>query len=230
MSRSRYDAIREQAFEANMQLPALNLVLFTFGNVSAADRKMGVFAIKPSGVPYEKLSPDQMVVVDFGGKKVEGKLRYSSDTLTHAVLYRHWDIGGICHTHSMFATAWAQNCKDIPILGTTHADHLTVDVPCAAPMEDHRILGNYEEETGHQIMECMEEKMLSYLEVEMILVGSHGPFTWGNTAEKAVYNAAVLEQIAHMAFLTPFAERMKTSLIQKHYTRKHGKKAYYGQE
>lgn len=225
----KYEHIQEEAFQANRQLPKLGLVLFTFGNASAADRAMNVFAIKPSGVPYEKLSPDQMVVVDFEGNIVHGKLRPSSDTPTHAVLYRHWEIGGICHTHSTFATAWAQGCTDIPILGTTHADHLSVDVPCAQPMDDKRILNDYETETGFQIIECLADRQLDYKQVEMILVGNHAPFTWGATAEKAVYNAAVLEQIAHMAFLTPFAQRMKTSLIQKHYSRKHGKNAYYGQ-
>src|SRR3954468_5902884 len=137
VSKNKYDHIRNSAFRANMQLPKLGLVLFTFGNVSAADREQGLFAIKPSGVPYEELSRDKMVVVDFDGKTVEGKLRPSSDTKTHAVLYKHWpSIGGIVHTHSTYGTAWAQAQRDIPIFGTTHADHLTTDIPCAPPMDD----------------------------------------------------------------------------------------------
>src|ERR671927_833090 len=169
---SRYDHIKQEAYEANMQLPKLNLVLFTFGNVSAADRDLGVFAIKPSGVPYESLSPDKMVIVDFEGKTVEGTLRPSSDTLTHAVLYKHWEkIGGIVHTHSTYATAWAQTHRDIPNYGTTHADHTTVDIPCAPPMSDEMIEGDYEYQTGFQIMNYLEQKGLSYEEVEMILVG-----------------------------------------------------------
>jgi L-ribulose-5-phosphate 4-epimerase len=229
-----YQSIKEEAYEANMQLPALGLVLFTFGNVSVVDRKKGVFAIKPSGVPYTQLSPEKMVIVDFDGEVVEGGLRPSSDTRTHAVLYKHWErIGGIVHTHSTYATAWAQAQRDIPIYGTTHADHLTVDVPCASPMSDEMIRGNYEHETGFQIMDCLKERELSYEEVEMILVGNHAPFTWGKTADKAVYNAAVVEEVARMAFLTESihatAPRLKDSLIRKHFERKHGPDSYYGQ-
>ncbi|HEY0609683.1 MAG TPA: L-ribulose-5-phosphate 4-epimerase AraD, partial [Chitinophaga sp.] len=199
---SQYKTIKEQAYEANMQLPKLGLVLFTFGNVSVADHKAGVFAIKPSGVPYGELTPDKIVVVDFDAKIVENNGRPSSDTKTHAVLYKHWEIGGIVHTHSTYATAWAQAQRDIPIFGTTHADHLTTDVPCAPPMSDEMILGDYEHQTGFQIINCFKERNLSYKEVEMILVGNHAPFTWGKTAEKAVYNAAVLEEVARMALLT----------------------------
>ncbi|MDZ7717730.1 MAG: L-ribulose-5-phosphate 4-epimerase AraD [Balneolaceae bacterium] len=176
-----------------------------------------------------------MVIVDFDANVVEGDLRPSSDTKTHAVLYKHWpEIGGIAHTHSTYATAWAQSLKDIPILGTTHADHLTVDVPCAPPMADEMIEGNYEHQTGFQILNLFEERNLSYKEVEMMLVGNHAPFTWGDSAGKAVYNSAVLEQLAEMAFLSlqidPDVSRMKDSLIKKHYDRKHGDDAYYGQE
>ncbi len=231
---SRYSHIQEEAFAANMQLPKLGLVLFTFGNVSAADRSLGVFAIKPSGVPYEELSAEKMVIVDFDGKTVEGALRPSSDTKTHAVLYKHWDkIAGIVHTHSTYATAWAQSQRDIPIFGTTHADHNTVDIPCASPMSDEMIKRDYEYETGFQIMNCLKEKGLSYEEVEMMLVGNHAPFTWGKNAAKAVYNSAVLEQVAHMALLTeqinPTAPRLKEALIKKHFERKHGPDSYYGQ-
>jgi L-ribulose-5-phosphate 4-epimerase len=229
-----YKAIRQQAYEANMQLPELGLVLFTFGNVSAADHSLGVFAIKPSGVPYNKLTPENMVIVDFDGNTVEGDLRPSSDTKTHAVLYKHWPkINGIVHTHSTYGTAWAQSQRDIPIFGTTHADHLTVDIPCAPPMSDEMIKGNYEYETGFQIINCLAEKGYSYEEVEMILVGNHAPFTWGKTAEKAVYNSAVLETCAQMAYLTeqinPNAPRLKDALIKKHFERKHGPDSYYGQ-
>ena len=229
-----FQQIREEACAANRQLPQLGLVLFTFGNVSAADRSQGVFAIKPSGVPYPELTPEKMVIVDFDGKTVEGDLRPSSDTLTHAVLYKHWEqIGGITHTHSTYATAWAQAPRAIPIFGTTHADYNTVDIPCAKPMTDEMIRGNYEYETGFQIMNCFSEKGLSYEEVEMILVGNHAPFTWGKTAARSVHNSAVLESIAQMAWLTeqinPDAPRLKEALIKKHYERKHGPLSYYGQ-
>lgn len=232
---SKYLDIRESAYKGNMQLPELGLVLFTFGNVSAADTSLGVFAIKPSGVPYEDLSPENMVIVDFDGKTVEGDLRPSSDTQTHALLYKHWPaIGGIAHTHSTYATAWAQSLRSIPIFGTTHADHNTVDIPCAPPMSDEMIRGNYEYETGFQIMNELKEKGLSYEEIEMILVGNHAPFTWGKTPAKAVYNSAVLEAVAKMAWLTeqinPNAPRLKDALIKKHFERKHGPDNYYGQQ
>ena len=231
---TRYDKIKQSAYEANMQLPQLGLVLFTFGNVSVVDRELKVFAIKPSGVPYKNLSPDNMVIVDLDANVVEGTLRPSSDTKTHAVLYKHWDkIGAIVHTHSIYATAWAQAQRDIPIFGTTHADHNTVDIPCAPPMSDEMIEGDYEYQTGFQILDCFRERGLSYEEVEMILVGNHAPFAWGKTADKAVYNSAVLENIAHMALLTEQvnaqAPRLKDSLIKKHYDRKHGADSYYGQ-
>jgi len=231
---SKYSDIQQAAYEANMQLPKLGLVLFTFGNVSAADHDLGVFAIKPSGVAYEDLSPEKMVIVDFGGNTVQGDLRPSSDTKTHAVLYTHFpEVGGIVHTHSTYATAWAQSQRDIPIFGTTHADHNTVDIPCAQPMDDFMIQGDYEYQTGFQILQCLQEKGLNYREVEMILVGNHAPFTWGKTAAKAVYNSAVLETVAQMALLTEQinanAPRLKDALIRKHYERKHGPDSYYGQ-
>lgn len=231
----KFKEIREQAFEANRRLPELGLVLFTFGNVSAADRENRVFAIKPSGVPYEGLRPDNMVIVDFDGKVIAGDLRPSSDTRTHAVLYKHWEnIGGIVHTHSTYATGWAQALRDIPIYGTTHADHTAFDIPCAAPMDDKMIEEDYEYQTGFQIIRCLEEKGLDYHDTEMMLVGNHAPFTWGKTAEKAVYNSAVLEEIAKMAYLTeavnPRVSRLKEALKKKHYERKHGPNAYYGQK
>lgn len=231
---SKYSDIQQAAYEANMQLPKLGLVLFTFGNVSAADHNQGVFAIKPSGVAYEDLTPEKMVIVDFSGKTIQGDLRPSSDTKTHAVLYSHFpEVGGIVHTHSTYATAWAQSQRDIPIFGTTHADHNTVDIPCAQPMDDLMIQGDYEYQTGFQILQCLQEKGLDYREVEMILVGNHAPFTWGKTAAKAVYNSAVLETVAQMALLTEQinanAPRLKDALIRKHYERKHGPDSYYGQ-
>jgi len=231
---SNYTHLKQEAYDANMQLPKLGLVLFTFGNVSVADRNHNVFAIKPSGVPYEDLSSEKMVIVDFDGHTIEGALRPSSDTQTHAVLYKHWEnIGAIVHTHSTYATAWAQSLRDIPIYGTTHADHNTVDIPCAPPMSDTMIKGNYEYETGFQIINCFKEKGLNYEEVEMMIVGNHAPFTWGKNGAKAVYNAAVLEQVAKMAWLTeqinPQAPRLKDALIKKHFERKHGPDSYYGQ-
>lgn len=231
---TKYKTLKEECYQANMQLNELGLVVYTFGNVSAVDRDNGVFAIKPSGVPYETLKPKDIVIVDFENNIVEGDLRPSSDTKTHSYLYKNWsDIGGIAHTHAKFSCAWAQAQMDVPIFGTTHADHLTSDIPCAPPMRDDLIEGNYEHNTGIQILECFKERKLSPQEVEMILIGNHGPFSWGKNADKAVYNSKVLEVVAEMAFLTlqinPDAQKLKKSLIKKHYERKHGKNAYYGQ-
>ncbi|SNR31334.1 L-ribulose 5-phosphate 4-epimerase [Maribacter sedimenticola] len=231
---SKYKALKEECFEANIELNDLGLVIYTFGNVSAVDRNNGVFAIKPSGVPYEKLRPEDIVILDYENTIVEGSMRPSSDTKTHAYLYKNWNhIGGIAHTHATYSVAWAQAQQDIPIFGTTHADHLTVDIPCAKPMNDQLIAGNYEHNTGIQIIDCFKERNLSPNEVEMILIGNHGPFAWGTSAAKAVYNSKVLETVAQMAYLTlqinPNAPRLKEALIKKHYERKHGKNAYYGQ-
>ena len=231
---SDYQVLKQVCYEANMQLPQLGLVLFTFGNASVVDRERSVFAIKPSGVPYATLTPEDMVIVDFEGNAVEGSKRPSSDTKTHALLFKQWpEIGGIVHTHSTYATAWAQTQLDIPILGTTHADHLTVDVPCAPPMSDDLIQGDYEHQTGWQIIREFEKRGLSPSEVEMILVSNHAPFTWGKTVEKAVYHSAVLEELARLAYLSctlrPGVERLKDALIKKHYERKHGANSYYGQ-
>lgn len=231
---SKYEALKHECFEANIALNDLGLVIYTFGNVSAVDRNNKVFAIKPSGVDYEKLRPEDMVILDYDNTIIEGTLRPSSDTKTHAFLYKNWDhIGGIAHTHATYSVAWAQAQRDIPIFGTTHADHLTADIPCASPMGDALIEGDYEHNTGIQIIDCFKERGLSPKEVEMVLLGNHGPFAWGKTAAKAVYNSKVLETVAHMAYLTlqinPSAPRLKDSLIKKHYERKHGKDAYYGQ-
>ena len=229
-----YKSLKEECYEANMELDALGLVIYTFGNVSAVDRINGVFAIKPSGVPYETLKPEDIVIVDYDNNIVEGDKRPSSDTKTHAYLYKNWEgVGGIAHTHATYSVAWAQAQMDIPVFGTTHADHLTADIPCAPPMHDDLIAGNYEHNTGIQILDCFKDKGLDYNEVNMVLLGNHGPFAWGETAAKAVYNSKVLEEVARMAQLTlqinPNAPRLKDSLIKKHYERKHGKDAYYGQ-
>lgn len=218
-----------------MQLPELDLVIYTFGNVSAVDRDHGVFAIKPSGVPYDQLRIEDMVIVDFNNNVVEGEMQPSSDTKTHAFLYKHWgSIGAVAHTHATYSVAWAQSQKDIPILGTTHADHLTENIPCAPPMDDESIEGDYEHMTGQQIIDCFDHRGLDYKELQMVLLGNHGPFTWGETAEIAVYNSKILEELARMAYLTlqinPSAPRLKDALIRKHYQRKHGKEAYYGQK
>lgn len=231
---SQYKDLKEECYEANMALPRLDLVIYTFGNVSTADRDKGVFAIKPSGVPYEILKPQDIVILDFDNTIIEGKMRPSSDTKTHSCLFREWtDVGGICHTHSTYSVSWAQAQQDIPIMGTTHADYLTHDVPCAPPMTDELIEGDYEHNTGQHIIDCFTEKKLDYHEVEMILVGNHGPFTWGKNSDRAVFNSRILEEIAKMAYLTlginPEAPRLKDSLVKKHFERKHGKDAYYGQ-
>jgi L-ribulose-5-phosphate 4-epimerase len=219
-------------FEANLELPRRGLVVYTFGNVSAVDRDRGVFAIKPSGVKYGELKPSDIVVVDLDGRVAEGKLRPSSDTKTHAVLYRRFEkIGSVAHTHSTYATAWAQAMKSIPVLGTTHADHLAADIPCTQVMPQEAVAGDYEEETGNRIVDAF--RSLSYEEVEMVLVACHGPFTWGGSPEKAVYNSVILEELAKMASLTlginPRTPRLKKYLVDRHYLRKHGKDAYYGQ-
>lgn len=231
---SVFKTLKEECYEANMELPQLDLVIYTFGNVSAVDRGKGVFAIKPSGVPYAQLKADDIVIVDFDNQVIEGKMRPSSDTKTHAFLYKHWEtIGGIAHTHATYSVAWAQAQRDIPIMGTTHADYLTSDIPCSLPMSDELIAGDYEHNTGQQILDCFAEKDLDYREVEMVLIGNHGPFTWGKNAAKAVHHSKVLEELAKMAYLSlqinPNAPRLKDALIKKHYERKHGPNSYYGQ-
>lgn len=226
--------LKRMAFECNMEVPRRNLAIYTFGNVSVLDRDQGVFAIKPSGVAYEELQPEQMVVVDLQNAVIDGTLRPSSDTKTHAVLYRSFaSIGAIVHTHSPYAVGWAQALTPIPIYGTTHADHTVHDVPCTPPMSGAAIAGDYEEETGNQIVSHFRAHDLDPLEVQMVLVGSHGPFTWGASGEKAVYNAVVLEELAKMALVThlvdPNTPRLSEGLQRKHWDRKHGEDAYYGQ-
>jgi L-ribulose-5-phosphate 4-epimerase len=227
-----YRRIKKTCYAANIKLYEKGLVIQTFGNVSVIDREKKVFAIKPSGVEYKSLKAEDMVVVDFENNVVEGDFNPSSDAKTHKVLYRNFEnIGSVVHTHSLNAVAWAQSIKPIPVLGTTHADHLTYDIPCTDVMSDEMIKDNYEEETGNQIVKAFEK--LSYEEIEMVLVACHGPFTWGKSADEAVDNAIILEEIAKMALMTiqinPNVKRLKKSLIDKHYQRKHGKDSYYGQ-
>jgi L-ribulose-5-phosphate 4-epimerase len=230
--KSSYAELKAQAWEANMEIPRRGLAIYTFGNVSAFDAERGVFAIKPSGVAYDGLTAADMVVVDLEAKVVEGSLRPSSDTKTHVALYRAFPgIGGIVHTHSTYATAWAQACLPIPLYGTTHADHLAEDVPCTALMSAEAVGGDYEAETGAQIVDAFRAR--NPHETPMVLVAGHAPFTWGKTAEKAVYHAVVLEELAKMASITRSldaqAARLPEYLVRKHFERKHGKRAYYGQ-
>ncbi|MCK9171083.1 MAG: L-ribulose-5-phosphate 4-epimerase AraD [Treponema sp.] len=236
----KYRTIKEQAYEANMQIPAQHLALYTWGNVSAFDAALGVFAIKPSGVPYPDLTPDSMVIVDLNGSVVEGSLRPSSDTPTHVVLYREFAvkdgirIGGIIHTHSTAAVSWAQAVRPVPLFGTTHADHIQTAVPCTPYLSKDAVERDYEKETGNLIVTHFREHELNPGEVNMVLVGGHGPFAWGTDAAKAVYNGAVLEEICRMALNTvminPGATPLPDYIVNKHYQRKHGPNAYYGQK
>ena len=229
---SRFDALKEAAWKCNMELPALGLVVHTFGNASVFDRREGFVAIKPSGVQYEELSPDDIVVVDLQNRVIEGKYRPSSDTKTHTHLYRSFpDIEGIVHTHSTYAVAWAQARRPVPVFGTTHADMLPVEIPVTPPMTPDMIGGEYEEETGRLIVRTMAG--VSPAAVPMVLVGGHGPFVWGDTPKKAVYHALMVEQLCRTAYLTlqinPAAAGLEQGLIDKHFGRKHGPGSYYGQ-
>ncbi|NLX13033.1 MAG: L-ribulose-5-phosphate 4-epimerase AraD [Phycisphaerales bacterium] len=231
----RYARIREDAYLANMEIAAKGLAVYTFGNASAFDEREGVFAIKPSGVDYDKLTPSDMVIVDLENRVIHGRLRPSSDTKTHSRLYRSFTgIGGVCHTHSTYATAWAQAGKSIPTLGTTHADHLPCPVPCTEEMTPKMINADYEDMTGLIVVETFKKLKIEAAHVPMALVASHGPFTWGNSAAKAVYNAVILEELAKMAFITlqvnPRTAPISRALLDKHFQRKHGAQAYYGQE
>lgn len=228
-----YLELKREVYEANMELQRRNLVVYTWGNVSQIDRANGVVAIKPSGVAYEVMTPDDIVIVDLENNIVEGKMRPSSDTKTHTHLYRHFaDIGGVTHTHSTYATAWAQTQQGIPCYGTTHADYAYGEIPCTAVMSDEQIQRDYEEETGVQITDCFKD--LSPKEVPMVIVAGHAPFTWGKNGADAVYHAVILEEIARMAYLTKTLQQntppLKQAIVDKHYLRKHGKNAYYGQK
>jgi len=226
------DELKEQVLRANLALPEHVLVTFTWGNVSGIDREKGLVVIKPSGVPYSSLKKEHLVVVDLDGNKVEGDLKPSSDTPTHLVLYRAFkNIGGIVHTHSSWATSFAQAGRSIPAFGTTHADYFYGTIPCTRKMTAEEINGDYEKETGNVIVETFSGK--DPMEVPAVLVNMHGPFAWGKDALDAVHNAVVLEEVAKMAFntimLNPGIGPMDTVLMNRHFFRKHGANAYYGQ-
>ncbi|WP_273834723.1 L-ribulose-5-phosphate 4-epimerase [Serratia marcescens] len=226
--------LKRQVLAANLSLPAYGLVTFTWGNVSAIDRQSGLVVIKPSGIAYEAMTLEDLVVVDLEGKVREGHRKPSSDTATHLALYRAFaDIGGVVHTHSRNATIWAQAGQPIPALGTTHADYFYGDIPCTRPMSEAEIAGDYEGETGKVIIETFNQSGRDPQQVPGVLVYSHGPFAWGKDAADAVHNAVVLEEVAIMAMATrqlaPAIAPMQPELLDKHFLRKHGKHAYYGQ-
>jgi L-ribulose-5-phosphate 4-epimerase len=226
--------LKAQVLEANLQLPKHNLVTFTWGNVSGVNREQELIVIKPSGVNYENMKVEDMVVVDFNGNVVEGSLNPSSDTPTHIVLYKNFpDIGGVVHTHAPWATSWAQAGRSIPPLGTTHADYFYGSVPCTREMTDREINGTYELETGNVIVETFKDQDINPNAIPGVLVHSHAPFTWGKDPAEAVHNAVVLEEVAKMGCntfqLKPGTEDMNQALLDKHYLRKHGAEAYYGQ-
>lgn len=226
------EELKQQVWEANMDLQKHGLVVFTWGNASGIDREKNLIVIKPSGVDYDKMQPEDMVVLDLEGNQVEGTLRPSSDTPTHLVLYRKFPaIGGVVHTHSTCATAWAQAGQSIPALGTTHADYFYGEIPCTRSLSKEEVQGEYEEETGNVIVEKFEQR--NPIHIPGVLVANHGPFSWGKDAHDAVYHAVVLEEIAKMALHTcsanPTVKGMDQTLLDKHFLRKHGKNAYYGQ-
>jgi len=226
------ERLREQVLEANLELVRKGLVLYTFGNVSGISRGENLVVIKPSGVPYEQMTPEHLVITDLDGKVIEGKCRPSSDLPTHVVLYKRFpEIGGVAHTHSEYATSWAQARKPIPCFGTTHADYYDGPIPITDAMTDQEIAGGYEKNTGEVIVRALSD--LSPLSTPGILVANHGPFAWGEDADAAVHNAVVLEALARMAYFTldinPAAQPVGTALHNKHYLRKHGQNAYYGQ-
>jgi L-ribulose-5-phosphate 4-epimerase len=227
------EQLKQEVLEANLALPKYGLVTFTWGNVSGIDRKQGLVVIKPSGVPYEELKVEQLVVVNLQGDIVEGNLRPSSDTPTHLALYRNFEgIGGVVHTHSSWATSWAQAGRGIPALGTTHGDYFYGTIPCTRKMTQEEIAGEYELETGHVIIETFKD--LNPMNVPGVLVNQHAPFSWGKNANDAVHNAVVTEEVAKMAYrsfvLNPELGDMDQSLLNKHFLRKHGANAYYGQK
>ena len=228
------EELKERVLKANLLLPELDLVKFTWGNVSEIDREKGIIAIKPSGVDYENLTADDIVLVDLDGNIVEGKLRPSSDTATHIELYKAFsDIGGVVHTHSEWAVSWAQSGRGIPGYGTTHADCFYGEIPCTREMTDEEIESAYEINTGLVIAETFRKKNIDPLAVPGVLCVNHGPFSWGRNGHDAVHNAAVLETVAEMAtktkLLNPSVKPVKQTILDKHYFRKHGKNAYYGQ-
>lgn len=225
-------SLKEEVFQANLELVKFNLVIFTWGNVSAIDREKGLVVIKPSGVQYDVMKAEHMVVVDLDGKVVDGKLKPSSDTPTHLELYKNFpEIGGVVHTHSTYATAWAQAGLDIPIVGTTQADYFYGNIPCTRDMTESEIASAYEKETGTVIIERF--KGINPMHVPGVIVKNHGPFTWGKDAHDAVHNSVVTEQVAKMAFIAKTLNpqmTMNNHLTEKHFNRKHGANAYYGQK
>lgn len=226
--------LKRQVYEANMELPRYGLVTFTWGNVSAIDRESGLFVIKPSGVDYEKLTPEDMVVMDLNGNKVEGKYKPSSDTATHLEIYKAFpEVGGVVHTHSSYATSWAQAGIGIPCYGTTHADYMYGEIPCVRCLTKEEIDGAYEENTGHLIVNEFRRMNIDPMAMPAVLCKNHGPFAWGKDANEAVHNAVVLEEVAKMAYrarmINPQVKPAPQELQDKHYYRKHGENAYYGQ-
>lgn len=227
------EQLKQQVLEANLMLPKYGLITFTWGNVSGIDREQGLIVIKPSGISYDDMTVEDMVVVDLNGNVAEGKWRPSSDTPTHLELYRHFaGIGGVVHTHSRWATTYAQAGRSIPAMGTTHADYFYDDIPCTRKMTPEEIAGAYEKETGTVIIETFQGK--NPLDIPGVVVHSHGPFTWGTDPANAVHNAVVMEEVAFMAWhaemLAPTHGRIQQELLDKHYLRKHGAGAYYGQK
>lgn len=224
--------LKQQVFKANLDLVRHGLVIFTWGNVSGIDRDQGLVVIKPSGVSYDEMKSDDMLVVDMEGNIVEGCMNPSSDTPTHLELYKSFpEIGGIAHTHSTYATAWAQAGKSIPVIGTTHADYFSEDIPCTENMSTEEIVSDYEKNTGTMIVRAFEH--INSIHVPGVLVRNHGPFTWGETAEVAVYNSVVIEEVAKMAHISYSLNpklTMNQDLVTKHFNRKHGKDSYYGQK
>jgi L-ribulose-5-phosphate 4-epimerase len=232
MQDSRIKKLREKVYRANMDLVERDLVIYSFGNASGIDRESGIVAIKPSGVDYKELTPDNMVLVSLEGKIMEGNLNPSSDTKTHLELYKAFkDIGGVVHTHSRHATAWAQAKRSLPCMGTTHADYFYGDIPCTAVISDGQIKSDYEKETGTLIIDTFKD--IDYHAIKAVLVACHGPFTWGDDPKEAVFISDMLEEIARMNFMTillnPGVKGIKQTLLDKHYLRKHGAHAYYGQ-
>ncbi|MCM3513291.1 MULTISPECIES: L-ribulose-5-phosphate 4-epimerase [Carnobacterium] len=229
------EQLKEEVFQANLELPKQGLIKYTWGNVSAVDREQGLFVIKPSGISYEEMKASDMVVCDMDGEIVEGNLNPSSDTLTHAVLYKEFpEIGGIVHTHSTWATIWAQAGLDVPAMGTTHADTFYGSIPCARFLNQKEIDEGYEEQTGHVIVETFKERNIKPMEIPGVLLHGHGPFTWGESAKDAVMNAVVLDEVCKMNLfsrqLNSFSEELPQRILDKHYLRKHGENAYYGQK
>lgn len=226
--------LKKLVYEANMLLPKYGLVTFTWGNVSAIDRKSGLFVIKPSGVDYDVMKPEDMVVMDLEGNKVEGKYKPSSDTPTHLEIYKAFEnVGGVVHTHSSYATSWAQSGRSIPCYGTTHADYFYGNIPCVRCLTKDEIEDNYEKNTGILITSEFEKKSIDYEAMPAVLCKNHGPFAWGKDAHEAVHNAVVLEEVAKMAYRTELINKevipAPSELQDKHYFRKHGANAYYGQ-